>query len=215
MTTADSPVRVLVFAKAPRPGAVKTRLVPLLGEDGAAAVQAELIEHTLETVREAAVGPIELHAAPATDEFLTRRAAHFGAELIEQAAGDLGERMHAALKRALRTTDRALLIGCDCPAMTADYLRQAAAALTRGDEAVLGPVEDGGYALIGLSRAEPSLFTEMPWSTAAVMATTRRRLTALRWQWTELETLWDLDRPADYERLLRMQIPSGRRVMSR
>ena len=215
MGTGDSGVRVLVFAKAPLPGAVKTRLVPVLGAAGAAAVQADLIERTLETACDAALGPVELHGAPASDDFLTRCAKRFGANLLQQADGDLGDRMHAALECALRTSGGALLIGCDCPAMTAEYLREAAAALRDGDDAVLGPVEDGGYALVGLARPERSLFTDMPWSTDAVMAATRSRLNALRWRWRELDTLWDVDRPADYERFLRLKIPAGRRAMSR
>ena len=64
------------------------------------------------------------------------------------------------------------------------------------------PCEDGGYALIGLSRADRRLFEDIAWGGDTVMAETRRRLAALGWQWRELDTLWDVDRPEDYERLV-------------
>ena len=194
--------RVLVLAKAPRPGLAKTRLVPLLGEAGAAALQARLVKHALKTAREAALGAIELHGAPADDDFLRYCAEHYGAALIPQADGDLGSRMHAALGRALGESACAILIGSDCPALTARHLRLAARALDEGHDAVFAPAEDGGYALVALKRCEPRLFEALAWSTPSVMEETRTRLRALGWGWHELETLWDVDVPADYERLL-------------
>lgn len=193
---------LLVFAKAPRPGAVKTRLVPLIGERRAAALHARLIEHTLEVAREAAIGPLELHGAPAADPFLAACAKRFGATLVEQCAGDLGTRMHHALGNAVsRGATHAILIGSDCPPLASRHLREAQQALAGAVDAVFAPTEDGGYALIGVRRPDARLFHGVNWSTPAVMLETRARLTALAWRWTELETLWDVDRPPDYERL--------------
>lgn len=196
-----SETRLLVFAKAPLPGAVKTRLIPLLGDAGAAALHARLVEHTLAIAREAALGPLELHGAPATDPFLGRCAARYNAKLIEQCAGDLGTRMHSALEGALAGGTPAILIGSDCPPLTARHLREAAHALTGAADAVVTPTEDGGYALIGVKRCEARLFAGLAWSTPSVMDETRARFNTLNWRWQELETLWDLDRPADYRRL--------------
>jgi rSAM/selenodomain-associated transferase 1 len=193
--------KALVFAKAPHPGLAKTRLVPLLGEAGAAALHARLIAHTLATLESAALGDIELHGTPADDDFLRSSAARYGARLVPQCAGDLGERMRAAFQQALATCDCAILIGSDCPALTASHLRRAASALEEGADAVFVPAEDGGYALIGLSRCDERLFERIPWSTPRVMDETRVRLAALGWRWEELETLWDVDTPADYGRL--------------
>ena len=89
----------------------------------------------------------------------------------------------------------------DCPALTADHLRAAADALRGGADVVVCPAEDGGYVLIGTRKAEPALFSVMPWSTAEVMAETRRRLNALGLVWQELVTRWDVDGPADLDRL--------------
>ena len=94
-----------------------------------------------------------------------------------------------------------LVIGTDCPALTADHLRAAAEALRDGSDVVVCPAEDGGYVLIGTRKAEPALFSAMPWSTAEVMAETRRRLNALGLVWQEPATLLDVDGPADLDRL--------------
>ena len=202
MTAPDGTV-VIVFAKSPRSGAAKTRLVPLLGEEGAAALHAKLVKRTLETMRAASLGRVELHCAPGTDDpFFRFCAGHFGVTLQPQVAGDLGARMFSAFESALATHAFVLLLGSDCPALTAHHLRQAERTLRDGADAVLVPCEDGGYALIGLRRAEPRLFDGIAWSSENVMAETRARLTALGWRWRELETLWDVDRPEDYRRLL-------------
>jgi hypothetical protein len=194
--------RVLLLAKAPQPGVAKTRLVPLLGAEGAAALQARLIKHALKTAREASLGAIELHGAPADDDFLRYCAGRYGVTLLPQAEGDLGERMRAALEHALGASDCTILIGADCPALTARHLRLAARALDAGNDAVFAPVEDGGYALVGLKRCDGRLFEGIAWSMASVMDETRARLRALGWRWHELDTLWDIDRTEDYERLL-------------
>ena len=201
MPQADSAPRLLIFAKAPLAGRVKTRLIPLLGCDGAAQLHAALVEHTLAVATESPIGALELHGAPADNAFLRACALRHGARLVDQSDGDLGARMYNALQAALAQSSFAILIGTDCPAMTADYLQQAAAALHSGNDVVLGPVEDGGYALIGARRIDDALFRAISWSTASVMDETRARLRELMWRWAELSTLWDVDGPRDYERL--------------
>ncbi len=201
MTAPDGTV-VIVFAKAPQPGSVKTRLIPLLGAEGAAALHVRLVKHALETASNAS-RPVELHCAPdANDPFFRFCAGHYGVTVKAQVEGDLGTRMLAAFAQALPEHARVLLIGSDCPALTARHLQQAERALRDGNDAVLVPCEDGGYALIGLQRVEACLFDGIAWGGENVMADTRTRLTGLGWRWRELETLWDVDRPEDYRRLL-------------
>jgi hypothetical protein len=203
MTAVDAGTVVIVFARAPAPGTVKTRLIATLGAEGAAALHARLVKRTLAMARAAALGAIELHGTPAMDDpFFRFCAGHYSATLVAQAGADLGARMLAAFESALGRHPRVLLIGADCPALTARHLRQADRALRDGADAVLAPCEDGGYALIGLRRLDPRLFEDVAWGGEAVMAQTRARLTALAWRWRELETLWDVDRPEDYQRLL-------------
>lgn len=215
MTVADRGSVVIVFAKAPRPGTVKTRLVPLLGADGAAALHAKLVKRTLETVRAASLKNVELHCAPdIKDPFFGFCADQYGPPLKAQTDGDLGARMLNAITQALGAHARVLLIGTDCPAFTARHLRQADRALRGGADAVFVPCEDGGYALIGLKRVDAKLFDGIAWGSDNVMAATRARLKQLGWTWRELETLWDIDRPEDYDRLMQSGLLDSKRAMA-
>ncbi len=193
---------ILVFAKAPVAGAAKTRLIPLLGAAGAATLHSRLITRALATAGAAAPDSIELWCAPdAGDAFLQSAAQQAGATLHVQLGANLGERMAHAFAATLQHKSHAICIGADCPALTAQHLRNAADVLRGGHDAVFVPAEDGGYALIGLSRAAPELFTGIAWGTNTVMAETRARLQENNLRWQELETMWDVDRPEDYQRL--------------
>ncbi len=198
-TTCDA--LTIVFAKAPRAGEVKTRLIPLLGAAGAAALHRQLVHRTLVTATDASPGPVELHVAPSTDDaFLQDCARRFGVALIPQHGADLGARMCNAFDDGLARHGRVIIIGTDCPVLAARHLAGAQTALSSGNDAVLIPAEDGGYALIGLTRCDQRLFEHMAWSGDTVLAATRERLRELKWRWHELETLWDIDRPEDYHR---------------
>ena len=199
----SSNCRIMIFAKAPTPGRVKTRLIPALGESGAAQLQRQLIERTLRVAVAAGLGTPELWCAPDPDDpFFAVCAKRYGISLRPQGEGDLGMRMARALESALAAGSPGLLIGCDCPALTSAYLREAAAALAGGNDAVFGPAEDGGYVLIGLARSQPAqLFQDIAWGSASVMQETRTRLARGNWRWRELPLLWDVDRPEDLRRL--------------
>ena len=110
--------------------------------------------------------------------------------------------MAAAFDHAFAAGRSLVLVGSDCPVLAPHHLRAAAAALATHD-AVLAPAEDGGYVLVGLSRALPAVFEGIEWSTSDVMAATRERLRAAGARWHELPPLWDVDRPEDYARLQR------------
>jgi rSAM/selenodomain-associated transferase 2/rSAM/selenodomain-associated transferase 1 len=192
---------IAVFAKAPEPGTAKTRLIPLLGAAGAADLQARLTERALATAAAAALGPVTLWCMPTTEHpLLVSAAAAAGAGRALQCEGDLGARMFAATAAALADFSRVIIIGTDCPALTPAQLGEAVAALADHD-AVLVPAEDGGYVLIGMRRANARVFAGIEWGGAAVMAATRRNLTALGWRWRELAHSWDVDRPEDFARL--------------
>ena len=188
------------FAKAP--GEAKTRLIPALGAAGAAALHRQLVMHCLRAATDAQLGPVELWCAPDTsDPFFRECERQLGVSLWEQGEGDLGERMQRAFESALMRAARAILVGSDIPALSARYLRDADRALVRGNKVVIGPAEDGGYVLIGLSRCDPELFRDIPWGGPDVMAETRRRIAAIAWRSSELPVLWDVDQPEDLERL--------------
>ncbi|HEX7811514.1 MAG TPA: TIGR04282 family arsenosugar biosynthesis glycosyltransferase [Burkholderiales bacterium] len=195
---------VLVFAKAPVAGAVKTRLIGLLGEHGAAALHRSLVEHTLAVARDSGLGQVELWCTPDTgDRFFAACQERYGVTLHRQCGGDLGAKMLDALEDGLERSRHVLLVGSDCPSLTAADMRTGARALREGRDAVFCPAEDGGYMLVGLSHAMPALFEAMTWGTDTVMEETRQRLHNLGWRWHELPERWDVDRPEDYQRLVR------------
>ena len=189
--------RIIVFAKAPLPGRVKTRLIPRLGAVGAAGLYKRLLDHTVAAAVEARVGPVELCADGRIDtsDVADRALIH-----TEQGEGDLGARMSRAIARGLATDDAVVLIGTDCAVMDAATLRDAAQALDAND-AVFAPAEDGGYVLVGMRRPVAEAFAGIEWSTSRVMAQTRDRLRDAGASWHELPTLWDVDEPGDVDRL--------------
>lgn len=196
-------LRVLVFAKAPRPGRVKTRLAPRLGARGAAWLYRRLLRGVL--ARAARLAPLELWGAPdARHPALRACVRDFGARPRRQAGADLGRRMDLALRCALADAAGAVVIGADCVSLTHDDLRAALAALAGGRDAVLVPAEDGGYVLLGLRRPCTALFRGVAWGSARVAAQTRRRLRRAGLDWVELPPGWDLDRPADLRRYRRL-----------
>lgn len=200
-TTADT--AILVFAKAPVAGCAKTRLIPLLGAEGAARAQAQLLRRSLATAAAATPRQLQLWCDPdTTHPELQAAAVTFGASLQTQQGADLGARMLHGFRTALADLPFAVCIGTDCPALSAAHLHAAATQLREGCDAVLAPAEDGGYALIGLRRDEPRLFAGIDWGGPQVLAQTRERLRDCGLRWHELETLWDVDRPADWQRLL-------------
>ena len=193
-------IAVIVFAKAPLPGQVKTRLQPRLSPEQSAALHAALIERTIVVASAAEIGPVELCCAPDSNHPLfARMRDQYCVELTHQDDGDLGARMARALERRIAVNQAAILVGTDCPVMTAGYLRSAADALD-AYRVVLGPAEDGGYVLVAARQVVAAMFTTMQWGTDSVLAVTRARLAAAGIAHHELATLWDLDRPADYER---------------
>lgn len=195
-----SRVGVAILARAPIPGQAKTRLIPVLGVEGAARLQRWLLQRTVAMALVADVGPVTLWCAgdPRHPDFALCRA--YGAVTVRhQPEGDLGRRMLTAM-RASATADGVLAIGTDCPALTPAHLRTAAASLPRHD-AVVFPAEDGGYVLIGMRKPHPAMFTGIDWGSERVMAQTRKRLMECGLSWVEPVMLWDVDRPVDLARL--------------
>jgi rSAM/selenodomain-associated transferase 1 len=193
---------LIVFARAPAEGAVKTRLVPALGAAGAARLHRRLLWLTLERACAARGARVELWISGGIDHpFVSECARRFGLPRFEQRGADLGQRMAGALASALaaRGARRCLLIGTDCPAQSAGDLEQAAAALASHDVA-LQPAEDGGYVLIGLKRPRPALFEAIDWGGADVTARTLERAAALGLSVAQLRRLPDLDSEADLAR---------------
>lgn len=181
------PIPISIFARYPEPGRAKTRLIPALGAAGAAGVYTKMLKGTLAQVRAAGL-PFELRITGG-------EAAAFRAllgddiALTDQGEGDLGARLS-------RVPAPALLIGSDCPGLTAPLLRTAATALAEHD-VVIGPATDGGYYLMGLRQPMPFLFEDMVWSTPTVFAETCQRLARRAIEPALLPELSDVDMPED------------------
>ena len=183
---------LLVFARAPRPGQVKTRLIPHVGAERAAAIYRELLARTLQTALHAGFAAIQLWLAGDRHPYFDNIANGAALEIYQQQGADLGDRMQHAFARALKRYRAAILIGSDCPVLTAGDLKQARHALRKND-IVLGPARDGGYYLIGLCKNSSTLFKGINWGRASVLSETRARIKALDWQLSLLTERWDVD----------------------
>lgn len=191
---------LVIMAKAPVPGFAKTRLIPVLGKKGAALLAERLLHHTVDTCLNTLFFPyIEICVTPnrhhAVFESMT---AQYGSRISfqQQIEGDLGQRMCHTFERLLHSHSKVVLIGTDAPALTAKILDQATQALDQND-AVFVPANDGGYALIGLRRLIPTLFTDVAWSTDAVMPTSRSRLRQAGLSVHEFDSVFDIDEADD------------------
>lgn len=192
-----SRVRIAIFAKAPVPGMVKTRLIPALGAQGAAALARRMLAHIVAQALAAKVGPVELCASPDRKEAIWQ-SLRLPTTITwsDQGEGNLGIRLMRATQRITDSGESVLLIGTDCPALDAAYLRSSAESLRHAD-ATMAPTVDGGYALLGLNQCHSSLFEDIEWSTDTVAFETLRRLEQLGWTVQSRPMLHDIDHPAD------------------
>lgn len=190
-------LRVLILAKAPLPGLAKTRLIPVLGAEGAAHLAARLLETTVSHAIAADVGEVELCVTPAIDLPAWRAIkSRWPLRWSSQCEGDLGARLANVCDNALHYAEEILIMGTDCIELDARAIKTAAAELRHAD-AVIIPASDGGYVLLGLKNFNRSLFSDIAWSTHTVFADTLARMHALQWKVTVMQTLNDIDEPAD------------------
>jgi len=188
---------LLQFARAPRAGAVKTRMLPRLSAGEACALHRELVLWTCRTLLASGLGEVHLYVAGDTGDPLFAACRELGvAQVCPQRGADLGARMYHALDAGLGECQKVVLVGSDCPAISPAYLELALAGL-EGADVVLGPAEDGGYVLLGARRITPGVFAGIGWGGDAVYARTLDNLAAEGLRCTALPTLWDVDRPED------------------
>ncbi len=189
---------LIVFARRPVAGKVKRRLARSMGGRRAAQLYAGLLARTLSIARRAGYSRLLLMPAePGDCAWFHARYGRAGWLIKAQVRGDLGQRMALALDAELARGRLAVLIGSDIADLQTADLRAARHALAAGAEAVIGPTSDGGYWLIGLRRPLAGLFERMPWSTSAVAAITRERLTVAGRGLAVLATRHDIDEARD------------------
>jgi rSAM/selenodomain-associated transferase 1 len=190
--------RLILFAKTPRLHQVKTRLAPRLTPEQALALHEAMLADQIRFVRslegERRDGELCMDASPPSVDSGLRESS--------QGEGDLGLRMHRALLRAFADgCGRAAILGADAPTLPQSRVEEAFALLRGGADAVIVPAEDGGYVFVGLSRPAPVLFESVPWGTASVLETTRRRAREAGLTLAETEAWPDVDVAADLPRL--------------
>ena len=184
---------IAIFAKAPVAGQVKTRLVPPLSPEEAAAVARACLEATLRRFVPALEAPVTLFLDGEADGALRALAGSLGVEIAAQVGADLGARLEAAF-RLLRAggAGRTVAVGSDSPTLDPAWVAQAVGSLEKHD-VVVGPAEDGGYYLIGLRAEAPELFRDIPWSTDRVAEATLARANALGLAVDVLPAWYDVD----------------------
>ncbi len=192
---------VAVFAKAPVPGQVKTRLTPALRAQEAADLYRALLLDTLDAVEPAAAEMVVAYTPTHAKQHLASLLGLRRRLISQGPGGDLGSRLAYVFDRLLDGKRAVLVVGSDCPALSGARIAEAAEALVSAD-VVVGPSEDGGYYLIGMRRPHPELFQGVPWSTGDVLEATRERI-----EKSELTSAWlpverDIDTPIDLFELL-------------
>lgn len=191
---------LIIFARAPDLGYVKTRIGGKLGPDVALAIYRELGSNTVQAARAVGDCEITVHYTPVGSE--SSLAAWLGADLAfrPQADGDLGSRLSAAIDHTVHCGARRIIaIGMDCPSLDAVALEDAFEALNTAD-VVLGPAVDGGYYLIGITRSQPTLFRDIPWGSAECLGATLTAASAATLRVTLLDTRSDIDTAEDWQR---------------
>ena len=197
MTTA-----IAILAKAPAPGRVKTRLVPPLTPEEAAAVARACLDATLRRIAPAVDAPITLFLDGEPDGALRALAESLGVGIVPQIGVDLGARLEGAfgsLRRGGAT--KTVALGSDSPTIDPAWISRAIASLDTHD-IVIGPSEDGGYYLIGLRAEVPELFRDIPWGTDGVAGATLARASNLGLAIDVLPAWYDVDDIATLRRAL-------------
>jgi rSAM/selenodomain-associated transferase 1 len=192
---------LLIFAKNPELGKVKTRLAKTIGDEKALAVYIKLLEHT-HAVADRVFADKAVFYSDRVQEFDLLDYYKFPKFL--QKGNDLGERMERAFGQAFaQHYEKVMVIGSDCYEITPDIIEDAYQALDQHN-VVLGPAHDGGYYLIGMDRHYPHLFKNKPWSTPDVLLDTILDIKKLRLSYTLMPTLTDVDEEKDLGQLRKL-----------
>lgn len=190
-------VSTLIFAKTPIAGHAKTRLIPCLGAEGAATLAKKLLFHTCAQVSDSNADSIELWVSPHKQHPIWQTLVDsMECTILEQQGGDLGERLSHAARSGFKRSESLIFIGTDCPSLDASIINHVIEDLHKYDSVMI-PAVDGGYVLLAISEFDPSLFTDIPWSTEEVAERTLERIKALNWHCKLYPPLQDIDTAKD------------------
>lgn len=192
---------LIVFAKPPTPGQVKTRLTPVLTAREAARLYSAFLRDALLQYASLEVD-VRLYLASGADEGLPSDWMPNGVQTFAQRGDGLGARMRNAFEETLDAYQRAVIIGTDHPTLPTAFVRQAFEALSAPHTVTIGPSSDGGYYLLGMNAFYPQLFADMRYSHGRVFANTLARVEDTDAQLTVLPQWYDVDTPEDLQQLL-------------
>ncbi|MEQ8712166.1 MAG: TIGR04282 family arsenosugar biosynthesis glycosyltransferase [Cyclobacteriaceae bacterium] len=186
---------LIIFVKNPIPGRVKTRLAKDIGDEKAVWVYRKLLQRTADAIRPLNINKAVWYGDHVNDDDLWN-----GLKKYQQPEGDLGHRMKSACERSFEESTKVCIIGSDCPQLRTEIIEEAFVALNHHDF-VIGPAEDGGYYLLGMSSFIPSVFESVEWSTSKVFEQTVARIAAAGASYHTLEKLRDVDDMRDVDAL--------------
>ena len=191
---------LVVMAKSPVPGQVKTRLIPFIGSQCATQVYQDLLSRILQELVQVEASSV-LSCTPDTHHAMLRSfSSQYGWRRRYQGQGDLGNRMARIFSRCQRESDYTIIVGSDLANINKQIIYQCIDRLTAGNDLVLGATEDGGYGLIAMSRLHSGVFRKIPWSTDRVLQVTMSRARQMKLKTAIINGLWDVDTYKDYRR---------------
>lgn len=192
---------IIQFAKLPELGKVKTRLASKLGNNGCLELHKKLVGYVNQTLLTGPVFHMLAFNKLEDSDWLKLYATHTPV-MLQQGDG-LGARMKHAITWGLTRANKVIIVGSDCPVLSHGDIEQVVTSLERHDHCFI-PAEDGGYVLIAATEVFDPIFQNMPWGTDKVLKITQQKLIAGNKQVEYLSSLWDVDRPEDYERLIKV-----------
>ena len=196
--------RILLFAKEPQLGWVKTRMRPFLSDAQCVHLHQALCTHIGESLANWQLCPTQLHfglcdvALGTRPAFLAQLCQRLNFDLQPQVVGDLGDKMSAAVCQTFQQgTQGVILLGADCPFLTREHLQGLLQSLVGGHNAAIIPALDGGYVALALRQHDSRVFTHVDWGSDQVFRQTLANFDALEWRYESLPALADIDRPDD------------------
>ncbi len=191
---------VIQFAKFPRLGAVKTRLKSLLHDEGCLQLHLELMQAVNRNIGSSGLFQILSLDQLGQHDVITELGKN--SPILIQQGDDLGQRMQHAMAWGLERAKKVIIVGSDCPVLNAQHLQKVRDELSKHDHVFI-PAEDGGYVLIASTECFKPVFQGISWGTDKVFAQTQEKLIQGNKKAAYLEPLWDVDRPEDYQRLVK------------
>jgi rSAM/selenodomain-associated transferase 1 len=193
---------VIIMAKAPLAGTVKTRLQTLLSAEQCAQLAACFLRDTISKAKILKIQKLIIAYSPAAEIDYFQPLGDEKTSFNEQKGDNLGEKMFSAFEFAFaQDTDAAVMVGTDSPTFPADFIERAFGFLETNSDAVLGRTADGGFYLIGLRQPDERIFKAVEWSSPKTFEQVRENITKLAWRLSEVPGWYDIDEPKDLAQL--------------